>query len=224
MSGFPRLVAALEGNLNKIMAEEVRSAEKAVTAGVRQATDGLKLELRGQITNAGLGQRLANTWRGQVYPKGSLSINAAGFVWSKAPDIVRSYAYGAVIRSSKGFFLAIPTAAAGKYAMGKKITPGGWEQAHGKRLRFVYRRGAPSLLVADDMRARTGKRGGFADASAKAIKTGRGLVTVPIFILVPQVTIRKRFDIDSAARKWIDLVPKLVIQNWQDDDNKNKDK
>lgn len=223
MSAFPRLVAAIEGKLTKVMADEIRSAEKAVTDGVRQATDGLKLEFRGQITGAGLGQRLANTWRGQIFPKGGLSINAAGFVWSKAPDIVRSYAYGAVIRSSKGFFLAIPTAAAGKYAMGKKITPGIWEQVHGKRLRFVYRRGAPSLLVADDMRARTGKRGGFADASAKTIKTGRGLVTVPIFILVPQVTIRKRFDIDSAAKKWIDLLPKMVIQNWQEQDNQGHD-
>jgi hypothetical protein len=37
---------------------------------MREATDGLKTELRGQITSADLGSRLANTWLGEVYPKG----------------------------------------------------------------------------------------------------------------------------------------------------------
>ncbi len=83
-----------------------------MTAGIREATDGLKTELRGQITRAGLGTRLANTWRGEVYPRGQPSIGAAGYVWSKAPGIIRLYAEGAVIRSKEGLFLAIPTPAA----------------------------------------------------------------------------------------------------------------
>ncbi len=210
------LRAALMGDLKKVLAQEAKAAEQAVMAGVRQATDGLKLELRGQVTTAGLGQRLANTWRAQVFPKGGTSLNAAGYIWSKAPAIVGAFAHGAVIRSSKGFYLAIPTPAAGKMAMGKRITPEKWEQAHGKRLRFVYRRGAVSLLVADDMRAKTGKRGGFANASASAMRTGRGLTTVPIFLLVPQVTLAKRFDIDTASNKWIGLLPGLVLQNWHE--------
>lgn len=210
------LVAALQGSLTKIMAQETKAAEQAVTLGVRTATDGLKLELRGQVTGAGLGQRLANTWRGMVFPQGQASLNAAGFVFSKAPNIVGLYARGAIIKSSKGFFLAIPTSAAGKYAMGKKITPASWEQVHGQRLRFVYRRGAVSLLVADNMRARTGKRGGFTNASATAIRTGRGLTTAIMFLLVPQVTVKKRLDIESAEKKWNDALPRLVIQNWQE--------
>jgi hypothetical protein len=151
-----------------------------------------------------------------VFPQGQASINAAGFVFSKAPNIVGAYARGAIIKSSKGTFLAIPTPAAGKYAMGKKITPGLWEQAHGQRLRFVYRRGAVSLLVADNMRARTGKRGGFSKASATAMRTGRGLTTAIMFLLVPQVTLKKRFDVESAERKWNDALPRLIIQNWQE--------
>ncbi len=65
-----------------------------------------------------------------------------------------------------------------------------------------------------------GNTGGFADASAASIRTGRGLTTVPIFILVPQVTIKKRFDIDSVAQKWIDRTPQLIIQNWQENEQK----
>jgi hypothetical protein len=54
-------------------------AERAITAGIREATDGLKTALRLQVTSAELGSCLANTWRGEVYPKGQPSIGAAGF-------------------------------------------------------------------------------------------------------------------------------------------------
>src|SRR5690606_14557467 len=206
-----RLSATIIGDLGRIMAEEVKAAEKAVTAGVGEAAEGLKTELRTQITNAGLGPRLARTWRSETFPKGQNSIRAAGLVWSKAPGIIRIYEDGATIRSTKGFFLAIPTAAAGRFGDGgRKITPGGWERRTGQRLRFVYRRNAASLLVADNMRARTGKRGGYARASAAAVRSGRGLVTVPIFILVPQVTFRKRLDVASAANRWQERLPGLV--------------
>src|SRR3546814_5865508 len=61
------------------------------------------------------------------------------------------------------------------------MTPGLWEKLRGQRLRFIYRRGKPSLLVAENQRARQGQRGGFSAASQKAQTTGRGLVTVPMF-------------------------------------------
>jgi hypothetical protein len=212
-----RLSATITGDLGRIMAEEVRAAEEAVTAGVGEAAEGLKSELRTQVTNAGLGPRLARTWRSETYPRGQASISAAGLVWSKAPGIIRIYEDGATIRSTEGFFLAIPTAAAGRFGDGgRKITPGGWERRTGQRLRFVYRRNAASLLVADNMRARTGKRGGYSRASAAALRSGRGLVTVPIFILVPQVTFRKRLDVASAANTWQERLPGLVVRNWVD--------
>lgn len=92
-----RLQAAIQGNLNDLLKAELAAAERPVTAGVREATDGLKTELRRQITGAGLGSRLANTWRGEVYPKTGQSIGAAGYVWSKAPRLVRLCAQGGII-------------------------------------------------------------------------------------------------------------------------------
>ena len=210
-----KLAAAISGDLRKIMAEEVKAAEDAVTAGMRQAADGLKAELRRQVTEAGMGQRLANTWRAELYPKGRKSIKAAGFVFTKAPTIIRAFDQGAVIKSKHGFWLAIPTDAAGKGARGKRMTPGLWEQMHGAWLRFIYRRGAPSLLVADNMRARTGKRGGFAHGSASALRTGRGLATVVMFILVPQVNLKKRLDVDAAAERWASALPDMIVRNWR---------
>jgi hypothetical protein len=210
-----KLQAAIQGDLNALLKAELGAAERAVTAGIREATDGLKTELRGQITGASLGSRLANTWRGEVYPKGQPSIGAAGYVWSKAPGIVRLYAAGAVIRAKQGLFLAIPTPAAGRFGDGRrKITPGAWERIHGLRLRFVYRRGSPSLFVADN--ARLSARGRAAEniqrSKGAAFTRLSGRTTVPLFLLVPQVTVRKRLDVDGAARKWIRALPQLVLR------------
>jgi hypothetical protein len=213
-----RLTAALEGDLKRIVELEMRAAARAVTVGVREATEGLKTELRRQITSAGLGTRLANTWRGEVYPKGQPSIGVAGYVWSKAPRIVGLYAEGAVIRSKHGLFLAIPTPAAGKYGDARqKITPGAWERIHGMRLRFVYRRGSTSLLVADNVRltARGRAAPNIGRRKGAAYTRLAGRTTVPLFILVPQVTVRKRLDVDGAAQKWIAALPRLVTHHWQ---------
>jgi hypothetical protein len=190
------------------MAAEVKAGEKAVTAAMREAGTGLKTAWRGQITGAGLGRRLAKSIRSQTYPKAGESLNAAALVWSKAPVLVGAHDTGPLIRSRNGFWLAIPTEAAGRGLRGGKITPGEWERRRGLRLRFVYRRRGPSLLVAE---GRLNSRGiGVASRS----KTGRGRATVPIFLLVPQVKLPKRLDLDRDAERAHDSVPGLIVANW----------
>jgi hypothetical protein len=100
------------------------------------------------------------------------------------------------------------------------MTPGLWERMRGQRLRFIYRRGQPSLLVAENQRARQGQRGGFSAASQKAQTTGRGLVTVPMFLLVPQVTLKKKFDIDSSSRRWISTLAQRIANRFDEADRK----
>lgn len=51
---------------------------------------------------------------------------------------------------------------------------------------------------------------------ATALGSGRGLLTVPILVLVPQVMVRKRLDVASAARRWEDKVLGLVVGHWVD--------
>ena len=210
-----RLLAALSGELEQIIRDEIRIAERAVTQSVREATEGLKTELRAQIMGAGLGPRLANTWRGEVYPKGQMSIKAAGLVYSRAPLVVDAHDKGVTIRSKDGFWLIIPLPAAGKGPRGKRMTPGLWERLRGQRLRFIYRRGKPSLLVADSQRARQGKRGGFAKASESAQRSGLGLVSVPMFLLVPQVSLHKKLDIDTASRRWSGGLAQRVADHFE---------
>jgi hypothetical protein len=203
-----KLKLEITPNLVAAMAAEVKAGEKAVTAAMREAGTGLKTAWRGQITGAGLGRRLANSIRSQTYPKAGESLNAAALVWSKAPVIVGAHDTGPLIRSKDGFWLAIPTEAAGRGLRGAKLSPGEWERRRGLRLRFVYRRRGPSLLVAD---GRLNSRGiGVVSRS----KTGRGRTTVPIFLLVPQVKLPKRLDLDRDTERAHDSVPGLIVANW----------
>jgi hypothetical protein len=190
------------------MAAEIKAGEKAVSAATREAGNGLKNAWRAQITGAGLGQRLARTIRSEQFPKGKPSLNAAALVWSKAPGIVGAHDTGPLIRSKNGFWLAIPTPAAGTPSLGGRITPGEWERRSGLRLRFVYHRTGPSLLVAEGRLNTKGR------AFASRSKTGRGLTTVPIFLLVPQVRLPKRLNLARDAERAHDAVPGLIVANW----------
>jgi len=198
------------GDIGAMMAAELVAGEKAVTKAVGDAGITLKTAWRGQITGAGLGQRLARTIRAAQYPKGQPSLNAAALVWSQAPVVVGAHDTGPLIRSRNGFWLAIPTAAAGKSARGGRITPGEWERRRGLRLRFVYRRSGPSLLVAE---GRLNSRG---LAVGSRSKTGRGATTVPIFLLVPQVKLRKRLDLERDTKAAQARIPGAIVANWVD--------
>jgi len=49
---------------------------------------------------------------------------------------------------------------------------------------------------------------------ASRSKTGRGLTTVPIFLLVPQVKLPKRLDLDRDTARVHDSLPWLIVANW----------
>ena len=207
-----KLGAAIVGSLMVDMQAEAKRIERGVAAGVKEAGVGLKGDLRKQVVAAGLGPRLARTWRSRAYPnKGH---NAATLVWSKAPQIIRTFDEGAVIRSKSGLWLAIPTQAAPKRgAGGKRINPGNFPEHRFGPLRFVYRRGRPSLLVVDGVRINKSGRVGRRAKGGAFTKTGRmkqGIATVVMFIMVPQVRLKKRLDVVREAKRWERLVPEFI--------------
>jgi len=213
-----KLAATIVGSIKADLQAEMRGIEKAVVAGVKEAGDGLKGSLRKQVVSAGLGTRLARTWRSRAYPnKGH---DAASLVWSKAPQIIRTFDEGTVIRSKSGFWLAIPTPAAPKRGVGgKRITPANFPEHRFGPLRFVYRARGPSLLVVDSVRvsAKTGRVGRRTKGGA-FIRTGRmkaGIATAVMFLLVPQVRMPKRLDVRRAAERWSRRLPSLIGRHMQ---------
>lgn len=214
-----RAVAKYISTVQKDLKDDLEFRKKAQAEGLRNAARGLEKDLENAASSSGLG-RLSRAWASAAYPRkgvGSLSASAEIFVKGSqhTQDAMYAFTRGATIRSGSGFFLLIPTENAPKVGLGrdrdKRLAAA--EARYGK-LRFVYRRGKPSLLVADNVRARGGKRGGFSRASVKATAAGN-VATIVVFILVPVVTLRKRFSIAPLEAKWRAQVPALIAAEYQ---------
>jgi hypothetical protein len=214
-----KLAATITGSIMAGMDAEMRTISKAVTAGIKEAGRGLKGDLRKQVIGAGLGPRLARTWRDRTYP--NKGYNAATLVWSKAPQIIRTFDEGAVIRSKSGLWLAIPTPAAPKRGVGgKRINPSNFPEHRFGPLRFVYRRNGPSLLVVDSVRINKSGRVGRRAKGGGFTKTGRmkqGMATVVMFIMVPQVRLKKRLDVKREVKRWERRLPGLINKHMRTD-------
>jgi len=75
---------ALRGNLQAFLDAEVKGGKSAVTTVIRRRTNALRNNMRKQIADAGLGNRLGKTVKSLTYPERGASLNAAGIVFSKA--------------------------------------------------------------------------------------------------------------------------------------------
>jgi hypothetical protein len=118
-------------DMRKVLAGIQLGIERAVTSGMRDASNELKERLREDVVASGLGERLSRTWRGKVFPE-----------------------------------------------------------------------------VADTARLNTQ---GLAAANRR--KTCRS--TVIVFLLVPQVTLKKRLNIDAIAKRQSARVPALIARHWR---------
>jgi hypothetical protein len=130
---------------------------------------------------------------------------------------MRTFDEGAVIRSTHGRFLAIPTENAARKGAGcKRISASTFPAHRFGPLWFVPRQSGPSLLVADGLRAslsrQTGQLRGFRRATERARRGGQGLTTVVMFLLVPQVKLSKRLDVARAAERWSGQLPAMIEQ------------
>lgn len=184
-----------------------------ITNAVAKAGVDLQHELRDQTRGSGLGDRLARTWRLQVYPQGRFAYSPAALIFTKAPNTIRAFAEGTLIKAGGGKYLAIPTPAAPKRGKdGKRINPTNWPgTGRYGRLRLIFVKRELSLLVVDLPRrgvALTYAAGARSRASRARLRAGAterdGQRYVVMFWLVPQAKMPKRLDIDAGARAALD--------------------
>ena len=218
------LKLALSGDLGTYYAAQYRGLELGAMLAAAEAATELKARLRSDVVAGGLGQRTAQTWRSNTYPSRGESLNASAIVFSKAAHIVDAFTQGTTIRSNDGFWLAIPTDEVPEHwrrgARNRpRITPGQLEERLGIRLRLVPVRADLGLLVADKVRRKRGKRGGFASPSASALARGDH-ESIAFFFLVPQATLRKRLHVaeieEQFGREWPGIIERntqLMIEN-----------
>lgn len=186
-----------------------RDAEKLVrrylaagTQSVAGTTHALEQRLEAATQSAVPG-RLYRAWQSSRFPESGPARNPVGTIWLKGGartrGAVQFWTQPGEVRGKSGQFLAIPLPAAGSRGRGRDLTPGEWERRTGIRLRFVYRPGRASLLVADGgtLNMRTGT---YRQNTAKRAATGRLSATIPIFVLIPVLKHRNAFAIEPMIR------------------------
>lgn len=207
------------------LADEIEGAiARSATGAMRDTAPLTRDELRQQTRSLGLGDKLPNTWTARAYPNGEKnSINPAGVVYSRAPEIMDAFTRGATIRPVAGSdFLWIPTKnvprARARSSMGIQGPDGKIRQ---RRYRagsispeecesrfntdFVMRKGrAGRLLAFMDLLAGRTRRGGsaFRPVTARRQAQGREAKLTLMFVLTRSVTMPKLFDLDASAGRW----------------------
>ena len=205
---------------------------KAVTGGIGEGTELLKQDLRGETARALSGNSLPRAWRSRLFPKSGSSVDAAGWVETKAPTLIDVFSLGATIRARGGVWLAVPLPAAGKYGLRSgaggfgvttnsrgaraRITPGGFERRTGLKLRFVFGRGRKAYLVVDEAQLTRGLAAKYRTKGRGSKLYGPSGRTIAVFALVPQVTLKKRLDLDAIADRAGARVPGLIVKRWRD--------
>ena len=218
-----RIALSLGGNAAASLRQESEALIAAAAEGVSDATAALEQTLRRQVVGAGLGQRLAGTWRSQVFPP--TATKAAGAVWTVAPLIIQGFDEGATIIARNGSrWLAIPTANVPPRSWGSKapgghlrrlMTPVEVEAAFNRDLRMVQPPGrSVAYLIMDQLvAARSGR--GFRQATSRRLAQGRSAQPILMFVLVPQVTLSKRLDIAGAVAAVEAEFPGMIERHFE---------
>lgn len=188
--------------LTKQLEREARALKRGVKQSVSEATGGLKANLRADVIAAGLGTRVANTWRSNVYPAGQDSARAASLTFTKAPNIIDAFSRGVTITGKHGPWLAIPTPNAPKRINGKKVRPDLME-GKGYHFKFVKVKPTLALLIAVDVARSVSRKTGASRYSPKFLNDRRRRkgVDVVMFWLVRGVTIPKKLDLEGRANE-----------------------
>lgn len=202
---------AFQGDLTGFAQQtHLRIAAGARIAAEKQAARS-KLALRADART--LGERIANAWRADIYPK-SASVHThapAVMVYTKAPKIVEAFGDGVTIVAKNARYLAIPTENTPRKGR-RYATPVEVEAIFNQDLILIAGRGRQILAFVDAIKAKSGK--GFRRATKRRTKDGRANELVLMFVMVPQVHLQKRLDwrriFVELQDQWAELFPQEV--------------
>jgi hypothetical protein len=206
---------ALKGDLGRFAHEtHLRIARGARNAAEKQLARG-KILLRQDVRAAGLGDRLGNTWRAEIYPRSAAQrTHSPAVVFrvndrskttrtdsfgteskiASAAEIIQAHTTGPTITSRNGLWMAIPTKNTPRTGRGGRrfATPGEVETMFNQDLTIIKGRGQQMLAFVDAVRAKNGR--GFRRATSRRSKAGRQSEMILMFVLVRQVTLRKKLN------------------------------
>jgi len=225
---------AIKGDLQKIFDDEKKLTRAAVEAATKAQTAETKPDLRA-ITAPVLGRGVSNAWRDRFY-RNKGDANPAGFIYSKAPAIVKAFSADTVIVPKHGRFLAVPTMfnRYGRGTSSRKIWMTPEDMAKSGEAFTRPRKGGPGFLWFIPLRF-NGKTGAIGLEGVKRyvkahgggyrkieITAGKAIMkphrrdlanryfvnsAVPMFTLVPDVRLKKKIDLDAVIVRARDGFP-----------------
>lgn len=196
--------AFIEGNLGELLRAEAKALEKGCDRALRRASGGIRGQIRRNIARAGFaggGKQLARTVRVSSIRGEGVERNLVVYskaVYPVAPmrpggaiDLVQLFAQGATIRAAGGGWLAIPTdyaPVAGGRGVRRRMSP---KEMIAAGVKLAFLPAGPGRLV------------------AVRRERGRSIVT---HVLVRQVSLRKRYDIQGAVDRWVARLPEIFAR------------
>ena len=194
---------ALTGDL-EAWADAVKVAmlQAAKSATEDEAYLGVLNPLRDEVREAGLGDRLPNTWRLEMKPgRGRLAYNPAAFIRSAAPLIIDGFSRSAVVKAGGGRFMAVPVKGGPmdriRLLRGETSVQAA-ERRLGKLTFVPVRQGLAMLVTKAVRQTRSGR---YVRVKEKDTITPRKdhQSAVPVFFLVPQIRMTKRLSWEATA-------------------------
>lgn len=204
MSADLTLALAFSGDL-EAWADDLKTAMlQGLRDGVED-TGRIGLErLRDDVREAGLGERLPNTWRLDLHPQRGLAYSPAAFIRSTAARIIDAFTRGAVITSRDGGMMAVPIPGG---PMDRIRVLRGETSVDAARRRlgelvFVPIRPGLGMLVTKLVRVtRSGRYSRVKDKKYSPEYMAKNMqAAVPVFWLVPQVLLARRLNWPQIAR------------------------
>ena len=193
---------AIRGDLQKTLASRQNAYLNGLLAGSKEAANLTKAALRRDVLAAGLGKRVSNTMRGDVYPKSGRSFYPTVLIYSKAPHITAAHADGPTVRPEFSDFMPIPidgSPADGlRRRRGETLIDAFWRRYGKDSLRLIKRKNGAYQMVAR-LRANvagtrfTGVRSTRRKDGTQYTRLAR-ISSVPVFTLVKSVRHRRRLN------------------------------
>ena len=206
-----RMSSEIKG-LSEAFAAAERDVASAATTAMHEIGEGLCEDLRQDVIKAGLGRKLANTWRFKVYPNGRISLDPASLIWSKAPKLLDAFDRNPnIVPVNGGQMLAIPTRnTPNKHRKGGAVpmTPVEVEALYNQDLILRPGRLGHYYAFVNVVAGRSGR--GFRQATRGRVAQGRKADLVLMFVMVKSVRPGKRVDIQRRIDQWAARTPGLV--------------
>jgi hypothetical protein len=188
--------------------EERHALGRAMTIAAARTAERLGEAWRANVRAAGLGGRLANAVRYDVWPRPPrFSLRAAARVTTNADEIFEAFETGAVITGKAGNWLAIPTKdtprsrttrRGGTRGGRGKASPAEVEEMFNRDLVAVrLRTGTMALIMPNVIRAKN--RRGWRRDTQRRLAQGRNPEAVTMFILVPLARMPRLLSLEQIA-------------------------